>query len=368
MRLIDNYILKSIIFVFLSTIFVFCFLYILIDITSNLSEIIDRKVGFAILFQYYSSFLPIIFVQTSPFACLIATLLTFSRLNKNNEIIALRASGLNFWQITKPTLFFCVLVSIFILWVNERFVPRATLSSDEIRNENLILKADSEERKQATIKNLTFYGLKNRLYYIDAFNPNTFELQGITIIGQDNHQNLSEKINALTGKWTGIAWKFYQCQINLFDPVNINVATDTKYYDEKLMDIKETPQDFLRQRLNVSAMNAKELHDYIVRFSNSGATKALQSLKVDFYEKLLLPFGNIIIVLVGMPLTMTAGRRKTVTFSSLGIAIGIGFLFQVIKSVGLAMGKQNLIPAFLAAGIAPIVFLGVAVYLIRTKF
>lgn len=368
MRILDNYILKSIISAFIMTILVFAFLYILIDAASNLDEIINRKVGLKVLAQYYFSFFPIILTQTASIACLIATLLTFSRLNNNNEVIALRTSGLNFWKITRPALWFSILVSVFLFWINERFVPTATLSSEQIRDDNIILQSDKDKKQTQPIKNLTFYGLKNRLYFIDSFNPRTYELEGITVIEQDNLQNPTEKINALNGKWIGIAWKFYQCQISIFDPVNINTTKEIKYYPEKLMDIKETPQDFLKQKLNIAAMNIWQLHDYIKRISNSGAIKAIRERKVELYQKIAFPFTTIVIVLVGMPLALLTGRRKAFTFTSLGIAIAAGFLFKVIEAVGLALGKDGLVPPIVSASLAPLIFLGIALYLITTKF
>ena len=367
MRILDRYITRSILTVFFSTIFIFCFLYILIDVASNLSEIINRKVAFKILFDYYISFMPIIVVQTSTIACLISVLLTFSHLSQNNEIIALRSAGLNFWHIAKPAIYFGLLVSVFIFWVNERFVPQANLTSNQIRDENIILEVDRDQKK-AKIQNLTFYGLKNRLYFIDSFDPNTFDIERITIIGQDDKQNMKEKIVALKGKWIGIAWKFFQCQVTTINPENPNEPEEIKYYDEKLMDIKETPQDFMKQRLDVNAMNIRQLHDYITRFSHSGAAKALNNLRVDLHQKIAFPFGNMVIVLVGLPLAMITGRRKALTFTSLGIALMIGFFFYVLNAVGLAFGKGGLFSPILSAWLAPLIFFVVSLYLIKTKF
>ena len=317
MRIIDRYIARSIISIFFSTIFVFCFLYILIDMASNLDEILDRQVPWLILMEYYASFFPIILVQTSTISCLIAVLLTYSHLNTNNEAIVLRSSGLSFWQIIRPAIIFGLIVSAFIFWLNERYVPMATTQSRSIRNENIILAVDSQRKKQAKIKNLTFYGLKNRLFYIDSFDPDTFEMEGITIIGQYNNQNLKEKINALKGKWTGIAWKFYQCSISYFDSTNLASPEQYNYYEEKLLDIKETPQDFLRQRINVTSMNIRQLHEYINRFSDSGAVKAINNLRVDLHEKIAYPFGNLVVILVGLPLALMSGRRKAMTFTNM---------------------------------------------------
>ncbi len=368
MRILDNYILKSIITIFISCIFIFCFLYVLIDIASHLSDLIEQKVPWKILWGYYSFFLPVVLVQTLTVACLLSVILSFNRLNHQNEIIALRSCGLNFWDITKSAIVFGLLVSIFIFWLNEQFVPQATVSSQAIRDENTVLAASAQKKKRPEIKNLTFYGLKNRLYFIDSFNPNNYGLKGITIVGQDNQQNLQEKIVALKGSWTGIAWKFYECHITLFDPSQITQSPQIKYYPEKLMDIKETPQDFLKQRLNVQAMNSRQLYEYIQRFSHSGATKAINNLKIDLHQKYALPFGNLALIVVGMPLAMMSGRRKAFSFTSLGIAIMLGFLFYVVNAVSLALGKGGLIPSVFSAWLAPLIFMGIGMYLIRTRF
>ncbi len=367
MRIVDRYLLNLIIKIFLSTILIFCFLYILIDMAANLDEFIKQKVPFEVILDYYKSFIPIILAQTSPIACLIACLLAFSHANSNNEIIILRSGGLGFWQIAKPALCFGLLVSVLIFWVNERFVPQATTASESIRDEAMILKSDSAKKKEAIV-NLTFYGLKNRLFFVDRYNPEDNTLRGITIIGHDENQQIKEKVVAFQGKWTGIAWKFYKCQITSFDIPGDERTETIRYDDEKLMDIRETPSDFLRQRLNVNSMNIRQLHQYIQRFSKSGAQKALNNLRVDFHQKIAYPFGSFIILLVGLPLSLMTQRRKAMTFTSLGIAIAIGFIFYVTNAVGLAFGKGGILAPIVSAWLAPVCFLFLAFYLIKTRF
>ncbi len=367
MRILDNYINKSIITIFVTTIILFCFLYVLIDITGILDEIIDREVPLAILAQYYISFFPIILAQSSSMACLIATLFTFSRLNNNNEVIVMRSSGLNFWQITRPALIFGILISVCIFWVNENYVPQANAKAKEIWDANMMLESDRAKKKKE-IKNLTFYGLKNRLYFIDSFNPKDNTLNGITIIEYGEDQNIKQKIVALKGTWTGLAWKFYQCQITNYKDADTASPLKIVIYEEKLMDIKETPKDFMKQRIDVASMNIKELQQYIERFANSGAAKAINNLKVDVHQKIAFPFGNFIIVLVGLPFALMVKSRKRSTLTSLGIAIAIGFLFYVANAVALAFGKSGLLPPVLSAWIAPMLFTGLAIILIENNF
>ncbi|MBI5150762.1 MAG: LptF/LptG family permease [Candidatus Omnitrophica bacterium] len=367
MRILERHIVKSVIQIFFSTVLVFCFLYILIDATSNLDEIIDRKVALAVLVKYYLSFFPVILVQTSSIACLIAVLLTFSSLNNQNEILAMRAGGLNFWQITRPALCFSLVVAAAVFFVNEQIIPTAAATTQQIRDENMMLKVDRIRKNTEVIRNMTLYGLKNRLYFIDSYNPRDEVLEGITIIEHDANQNIEQKIVALRGVWTGIAWKFYQCQITVFNPVNITSPVKIKVYKEKLMDIKETPDDFLSQRLNVSSMNIRQLSLYITKFATSGAQKALQSLRVDMHQRIAFPIGNVVIVLAGLPFALMFKSRKGATFTALGIAVGTGFLYYVVNAVSIAFGKGGFFPPVVAAWATPALFAMVALSVIESN-
>ncbi len=366
MRIVDRYIIKSIIFMFLITMFVFCLLFVLVDSASNLDEFIDRKASIEVIVKYYMSYLPVIMVQTASIACLISSLLTFAGLNTHNELIALRAGGLNFWRLARPALCFGFLLSAATFYLNEQYIPQAESMAREIKEENLSLEGGPSSDK-SKIKNLSFYGLKNRLYFVDSFDPSTYNLEGVTIISFDNSQNIKEKIVALQGVWTGLAWKFTQVHVTPYQQIEEG-PTRVKVYEEKLMDIKETPKDFLRQRTNVRFMNLRQLNDYIKRFSNSGAIRAVDSLKVDFYEKIAFPFTPIVLLLLGLPLVMSTGNRKAQNFAALGIAIAIGFLYYVANAIGIALGKGGLLPPEVAANLAPVFFSLASVYFIRTHF
>ena len=347
---------------------IFTFLYVLIDITSNLDKFIDRQVPIEILVRYYIAYIPMILVQTSSIACLISVLVTFGSLNNSNEIIVMRSSGLNFWQITRSALCFGFMISMLVFWMNEKFVPQSYQITKQIKNENLILEVDSKRKKKEKIKNVTFYGLNNRLYYVSRMDPSTNVLNGITIIEYDSKATIKQKVVALEGKWTGIAWKFYQCQITTYGEAGITEPLKVRIYKEKLMDIKEGPEDFMRQRIKVSAMNIRELNQYIERFKNSGATRALNNLKVDLHHKVALPMGNFVVVFLGLPFALMAKSRKGMTFTSVGIAIGISFAFYVLSAVALAFGKGGLLPPALSAWITQLLFLGMGFVVIETSY
>ena len=85
MKILDRYITKKFIFPLVYYLFLFIFLYVIMDIFGHLDEILRNKVPLNILLQYYISFTPLIFVQTVPIATLLATVYMLSALNKSNE-------------------------------------------------------------------------------------------------------------------------------------------------------------------------------------------------------------------------------------------------------------------------------------------
>ena len=362
MRILDRYILKSVIYIFFSCIFSFLFLYIIIDLLSNLDEILKHRATISLLMHYYLSYLPAMFVQVSPFACLLSTVYTFSKLNHNNEIIAMRSSGLSIFEIAKNVLLFGFMISLLVFWVNDRFVPLALTENQKIKAQIEGGEKTNKIRKPEIIINLSMYGSRNRLFFISKFFIDSKTMEGITILEHDEHQNLTKKIVADKGVYVGGLWKFSQCITYNFDH-NGQVIDEPVYFEEEIMAIAETPQDFASLRQKPELMNIHQLEDYIWRISKSGAGSVIRNLKVDLYQRFSLPFTSIIIILLGIPFSLMTHKRAT-GMASIGISIIVGFLYYVLDAVCLAIGKHGLLMPSLAASLSHLIVLSTSLYLI----
>ena len=361
MRILDRYILKSVIYIFFSCIFVFLFLYIIIDLLSNLEDILKQHASLIFLIRYYLSYLPVMFVQVSPFACLLSTVYTFGKLNHNNEIIAMRSSGLSIFQIAKNVLIFGFLISLLVFWINDRFVPLALSENQNIKAQMEI--GAKKNKTPETILNLSMYGLKNRLFFIRRFSLTTKTLEGITILEHDEHQNLTKKIVATKGVYQDHLWIFSQCITYNFDH-NGQVIEEPVYLEEEIMSISETPGDFASLRQKPEQMNISQMQDYIWRLSKSGATSVIRNFKVDLYQRFTMPFTSIIIILLGIPFSLMMRKRAT-GMSAIGVSIIAGFLYYLLDAVCLALGKSGLLIPPLAAALSHMIVLSTSLYLIQ---
>ncbi len=314
--------------------------------------------------MYYLAYLPIIFVQVSPIACLLSTLYTFGKLNRNNELIAMRSSGLSIFQIAKTVIIFGIIVSVCVFWVNDRFVPSSTSLTENIKLQMESGAKTTKDRKQEVIANLSMYGLKNRLFFVNKFFLTTNTMDGIIIMEHDEKQNIIKKIVANKGVYKEGKWIFYQCITYKFDE-NVQIKEDPKYLAEETMDIPETPYDFLHQMLRPDYMTISQLKDYMRRLSKSGATTVIRNLKVDLYQRFAAPLTSIVIILLGIPFSMIMRKRAT-GMSSVGLSIMVGFIYYVLNAVSIAFGKSGVLIPSLAVSLSHIIAFITAIYLIET--
>ena len=149
MRILDRYILKSVLGIFFSCVFLFLFLYVVIDLLSNLEDLIKQRPPLILLIQYYLYNLPIMLAQVTPFSCLLSTLYAFGKLNHENEIIAMRSSGLSILQMTKTVIIFGFLVSLIIFWLGDRINPRFLARAMKLRLQ--IEQGTKKDKKQEII-------------------------------------------------------------------------------------------------------------------------------------------------------------------------------------------------------------------------
>lgn len=353
MRILDRYILKPIISFFIGCLFVFIFLYIIADCLGRLDDILRNHVRFIVIYQYYSTYLPIIFTQTSPIAMLLAVIYTFARLNRDNELSAIRSSGLSIWQVIRPTLIAGLSLSILIFFVNERLLPQAQNQAEKLKK-RIEGQANAPAQKEEIIHNFTFYGLENRLFFVNSFDTRNNIMKGITVLQHDQKQNLTAKIVAHKGAYVNAVWIFYELSKFYFD-ADGQISGESVYQEEQIMDITETPQDLLQQRQRPEQMKISQLEDYIWRLQKSNASAAARNLQIDLYHRYASSASCLILILTGIPFSFIIRRRANI-FSSFGVSIGISFLYYVFTAVSLAVGKNGWLPAFIATWIIPALF------------
>ena len=103
MKILNSYVSKNLLVVFGASIIVMSFIMMTGQLLKML-ELLSSGISFAAFAKVFIFVMPEVLAFAIPIALLVAVILVYSRMSAENEITALRASGISLWQITAPGL------------------------------------------------------------------------------------------------------------------------------------------------------------------------------------------------------------------------------------------------------------------------
>ena len=100
MKILRNYFLREFFTPFFLSLVVFSFVMVVVGAIKDVAnQVINRGVDLYSIVKLFLLMTPYIFTYTIPIAVLIAVLISLGRLSSDNEIIAIRASGINLFKL-----------------------------------------------------------------------------------------------------------------------------------------------------------------------------------------------------------------------------------------------------------------------------
>ncbi len=96
-------------------------------------DLLSKGVAPSLLVRFLLLMIPDMLRFTLPLSILVATVLIFGRMSSDNEIVALKASGINLWQIIAPGLAICTVCSIICLAISLVVSPICRYEADTLR-------------------------------------------------------------------------------------------------------------------------------------------------------------------------------------------------------------------------------------------
>lgn len=363
MRILDKYIIKNFLLPFVYCLVLFIFLFIIIDLFGHLDEILKYKVPILTLYEYYLSMVPFIITHTSPVSALIATIYVISTMNKYAEITAMRASGINIFRVLLPFICIGLSVSVIIFAVSEKLIPLSAKNVQYIKQNYMEKERHAADKNNAIINNIALYGKNGSLIFIRSYDIYNNTAEGITILEQDNAGNVTGKTNAEKGKWLGHTWLFSNILIYKLDAKGM-VSGNPSFSEEKKLDM-ESPEEIISKGIDYEFMSFRDLTNYIRNFSRA-SPDITRRLQVDLHQKISFPFTSLIVILIGAGSSLKIKfRGKTAALMGVGISIIIGFLYYALMATFIALGKGGILPPFLSAHLANILFGSIGTLLIK---
>ena len=127
----------------------------------NIGQLVGKGLSPWVIVEFFALSVPLTIALTLPMAVLVATLYAFSRLAAENEITALKASGVSLVSVLKPVLWAAAGITLVMIVFNDQVLPRAN-------HQLAILQRDIAQKKPT-------FGLREQV--INEVSPGKFYLR-----------------------------------------------------------------------------------------------------------------------------------------------------------------------------------------------
>lgn len=333
-------------------------LFVFIDYLSRMERFLNSEISLAGALGYILLKVPFMFVQFTPATILLAAIVVFSLMNRNNELLAIRSSGISVYFLVKPAVLVSVLFAMLMFVFGETIIPISMARSNYIKY-NVIKKSDNiySSRKDIWIKS------DNRLVHINFYDPANQTIAGITITSLKKDFSLDSRIDAAKGYFKDGEWVFEKIiqQMHKADSINY----DVKLYDKKIIPLSFKPDDLKKVAKKSEEMSFFELKKYVTKVEKEGYDAT--TYRVDLNGKIAFPFICIIMVLTGAATGMRSFAKENMPVA---IAAGVvtAFMYWVMYGFCLSMGYGTILPPAISAWAANLFFLCFGIlYLINAE-
>ena len=346
-KVLDKYLLRQIIMMFLMGVFVFTTIIFASDTFITLiKQISEFGVPFKIAFIMILLNLPAVIVLSIPMGVLLSTVMVLNRLSLSSEITVMRSCGIGLNRIAKPIFIFSVVMALLTFVINESVAPVMTKTSKDLALWSLGQKNIPNGKENFVFKEIGSGSYLRRLFYVGKSKDKI--LYNVTVLDNSKPETI-QVLQAREGKTSPKGWVFDKGAIYTIDMGG--QVLNTTLFDTSVVQFGLDATSKINDNV-ASEMNFAKLSKYLIT-KNDISEADRRAYTVQLYDKLALPFATIVFVLLGVPLAITPPRvryNRGFLFTILII-----FAFYVLRALSISMGGAGTIPPFLAAWIPDVV-------------
>lgn len=337
MKIIDRYIFRELMKLFILGVFVLISILALekVHFLSKLFQ--DHGITFFEFIKLIGYILPEFLVVSIPMAVLLASLIAFSHLSADNEIIAMRACGIGFYRILLPVLFFSLLT-----WGAASYVALELQHIGSYRFINTITEAISKRIGVTLGERLFFDRFPNAIIYVNEKETGGDELKGLFIYDRQNPKK-PRFITAGSGKLGTVEreaiLKLQNGSIYSGDGSSFRVIRYDEY--ELTLNTGLTDSNYIYQPREMS--NA-QLRERIKK--RAGLNKPVANEQMEIYKRYALPFACVVFAMLGAPLGIRAHRSGK--WGGLGVGVVMIIINYILLMLAETLGRDGTLNPALA--------------------
>jgi lipopolysaccharide export system permease protein len=353
------YILKELSYILLLSLAILTFILVMNRLGKLTDLVINKGVELIdiVLLIIYSS--PPFLTFTLPMAFLLSTIVTLGRLSTENEILALKASGVNLRCLFVPIASVGILITAIALFNTNLLLPTsANLFRDTLVN---VLKKGITVDDKEGIFNDTIPGV---VIYIDKVDPQSNKLTGV-LVSDDRNKDEKQTISASNGfihldpVTLDLSFILYNGSLHKWEKKNDTYRTVSFKDYTFMINLANMLPPSAGVRKRPFEMDRKEL-----RKAMELVNKDRQyDLQIEIYKKITIPMSALAFILLTVPLGI---RRKVEgRFSGIIYSLVLFVFYYILMALTENLGKTLLIPPLLVVSIPNTTIVLLGLYLLR---
>jgi lipopolysaccharide export system permease protein len=337
MRILRNYIVRECILPFIIALGVLTCVFLLGHLIQLTNLVINKGVPLFVVSKVFVLLIPLLLGYTLPIASLFAIIVAFSRLSADNEILAMRASGIHILRLLVPLLMLGIVISLFSLILNDRLIPYAH------HEQRKLLKNIGVQNPTAMLEAGVFvHAFEGQIIFVHTIDGST--LENITIY-QPQEDRPTRTIIAKHGQFTAIP-NTDKIKLKLMDGTSDepNLEGGNSFYKLNFknyfmtLDLNKNPEKLKKKP---KSMTLQELRDEIKNLEVLLIDTAF--LKTEYMRKITISLSPIAFVLLGFPIAVITNKREKSANVVLAVFCGVGYYLLSLGAEALA--TESIMPA-----------------------
>ncbi|MFA7483598.1 MAG: LptF/LptG family permease [Vulcanimicrobiota bacterium] len=322
-------------------------------LTGGGRHLLDNAQTTSVLGHYLLLRLPQIFVLIAPMACLLGTILGYSRLKRDQELAALEVGGIPFLRIALPGLVVGILLALLSLGLSEYAVPTSA------RKSNDLLTGAAGMASYVKAISAGPYVTKNREErVVTAYGVDTekMEIHGLFVHIFWQGKRLRE-IYAERVRWHDGAWYLKEYSELTYDQSGVlldQMVLGESWTRLPILEGLASPQELARRRLRPQEMSHGELRA-LIRTMPAGIEK--KKLELEAHQKTSIPMACIVFALLGTALGSVSASSEA--SMGLGKALLLLFAYYFVMTLSVLALDRSLLPPLAIAWLPNVLFLAV---------
>jgi lipopolysaccharide export system permease protein len=317
---------------------------LLVELFDRIDQFVGRQVFWIDVARYLALKLPWMMYQMAPAACLLASVLTFSTLNKHHETIAMRAHGISPLRLTRPLLLLGCVACLGLLMAQEYLLPYTNQGYNLVWRTRL-QRTKTDPRLGVFKKGQIWYYSAQRIWSAQLSVPLEQRLLGVTIYVLDAYGVIRQRYDAAEARSDGQGWTLLRGTQRTFDADGL-FAGFPEAFAEQPVAFPESIEEISALRKLPEEMSLSETLAYAHELRRQGV--ADPTYLVEFHGRLAYAALCILMAGFGMPLALRMNRNGGTTLA-LSLTLFCGFAYVILHNLILALGYNGHLPPAVAA-------------------